>query len=381
MQNLSLYILSILLIISVLYVIFRYAIQRFEKHRLEARLELEQTRREQATAQTQYLASLQQNITGIIDQLTAQQRETRQMLDQRVLGMQQSVFQQLQGNNQLIGEVKTQLGGLAQTAVQMETLGKDMASLQDLLRAPKLRGNLGEFLLEELLKQVLPSSAFAMQFRLPGVHNQEHVIVDAIVKLGERMVPIDSKFPLETFQRLLETDKNTAVDAETKSQKRKVFLDVVKKHMDVIAQKYIRPEAGTYEFALMYLPAESLYYEAVIRESSTIILHSTNSRVVPVSPNTLYAYLLTVSYGLKGMQIEQQAEKIRQELVTIQKKFYDFSKSYELIGTHLARAQKSYDDTSKQVERLQDRMQHVTETEPIQHLPETPKIDMKLVGS
>jgi DNA recombination protein RmuC len=271
------------------------------------------------------------------------------------------VGEQLGSHNKVIMEVKGQLGGLQEAAKNMQALGQDINSLQDILRAPKLRGNLGELFLEEILRQVLPSSAFEMQYRLPDGDTGSYVTVDAVIRLNDRLVPIDSKFPLESFQRLLDS---SADDVE-RAKNRKLFLEVVRKHIDAIADKYIRPDAGTYDFALAYLPAENIYYEAVVRDDDVdgvrgIVEHAAKRKVIPVSPNTLYAYLLTIAYGLKGMRIERQAEALRGQLAAFHKKFVTFYQGFEKVGRNLDLAQRGYEDAQKRAGKLNDQVGKMT---------------------
>ncbi|HUK13237.1 MAG TPA: DNA recombination protein RmuC [Thermoanaerobaculaceae bacterium] len=262
---------------------------------------------------------------------------------------------QFEGATKVFGELKGQLGQVAEMAGRMEALGREIEELQGILKAPKLRGNLGESQLEEFLRQVLPPSAWETQHRFAGGQ-----AVDAVIKLRDHLVPVDAKFPLESFQRMA-----AAGDDAARKAARKEFERSVKGRIDEIADKYIRPGEGTFEFALMYIPAENVYYEVIIRdealgEAGSLLAYATSRRVVPVSPNSFFAYLSTVATGLKGMQVEARAREILAELGRIQREFDRFAEAFRLIGSHLGNAQRKYEDADKLAVRLADRLQSVT---------------------
>lgn len=328
--------------------------------RSEAREDAERQRAAALQTQTEHLQALQRQTHEALTTMHAQMEVVRRAMGTELHQLRGTVGEQLGQQAKVILEVKGELGSLGEAARNLQALGKDVSSLHDLLRAPKLRGNLGELLLEDILRQILPADAYTMQYRFEGAgEGGNAVIVDSVIRLADKLVPIDSKFPLESFQRMAECNTD-----EEQTRARKQFLDVVKKHIDAIASKYIRPDMGTYDFALMYCPAENVYYEAMVRQeesaADSIVSYAAQRKVVPVSPNTLYAYLLTIAYGLKGMQIERQAEAIRGELAQFQKKFLQFFKVYEKVGKNLDLAHRHFDDASKKASRLNDRMNVMT---------------------
>jgi DNA recombination protein RmuC len=260
-----------------------------------------------------------------------------------------------QRSQAMLNDVHRKLGGLEQASRQIQELGRDIGALQDILRAPKLRGNLGEYLLQDLLRQVLPERNFQTQYRF-----RDGTVVDAVVKLGERLVPIDSKFPLESFQRLLAVEG----EAARREQKRE-FVQVVKRKIDEIAAKYIKEAEGTYDFALMYIPAENVFYELIVTDSLKdrryeLSQYAMERKVVPVSPNSLYAYLMAIALGLKGFKIEQQARVIMAELARVQGAFRDFYGDFTLVGKHLKNAAGKFDESLKKAERFNDRIGEIT---------------------
>jgi DNA recombination protein RmuC len=185
--------------------------------------------------------------------------------------------------------------------------------------------------------------------------------VDAVLKLGDRMVPIDSKFPLERFQRLYGED----LTEDQKVKLKKEFANDVKKLIDNIAAKYIKPDQGTYDFALMYIPSETVYYEMVTRDenldgASSIIEHAKKKKVIPVSPNSFYAYLQVIVFGLKGMEIEKSARDIQDRLKKVQVDFSKFSKHFTQIGPKIDAVKKEYETTTKRFELLDKQVSRVT---------------------
>jgi DNA recombination protein RmuC len=186
--------------------------------------------------------------------------------------------------------------------------------------------------------------------------------VDAVIKLGEGIIPVDSKFPLESFQRL--------VVAETDEEKRnykKEFVASVKKRIDEIASKYIVPNEGTFDFAMIYIPAENVFYETIINDSLTnkeyeIFNYAIKRHVIPVSPNSFYAYLMALVYGLKGMKIEQQAKTIIGELSKVQTAFGRFFEDFSLLGKHIGNAHTKYDESAKRAERFNEQIERIVGT-------------------
>ncbi|HEY6952867.1 MAG TPA: DNA recombination protein RmuC [Bacteroidota bacterium] len=288
-----------------------------------------------------------------------------------------NVTQQLQTNTGQMGtrldnaagvikEVATKLGELGKATQEIKELGQSVSKLEEMLKAPKLRGGLGELLLEDLLKQVLPSNAYAFQHSFKNGQT-----VDAVIKTAGGMVPVDSKFPLENFRKTIEAKS----DQERKTAAR-LFKTDVKKHVDAIAQKYILPDEGTFDFALMYVPAENIYYETIIKEDSfeeetSIYSYASAKHVVPVSPNTFYAHLRVIALGLKGLLIERSAKEIYQHLHRLESELAKFTELFGTLGTQLANAKNNYDKADKQLSTFSDKLksvQSIPESEPPKQL-------------
>ncbi|MFC1936580.1 DNA recombination protein RmuC [Chloroflexota bacterium] len=259
-----------------------------------------------------------------------------------------------EGSRQSFERLAGNLGELSQATTQMMEVGKTISSLEDLLKPPKLRGGMGETLLAELLAQILPGN-YELQYRFSSGNR-----VDAVIRLGDGLVPVDAKFPLESFRRMIDEQD----EAESKKQRRD-FVRAVKKHIDEISDKYILPDEGTYDFALMYIPAENIYYETIIKddEDGGLFPYASDRRVIPVSPNSFYAYLQVIIRGLRGLRIEERAREIMDFLKRLQDDEVRFRKEFDVLGTHLRNASNKFDDAIRVLDRFEDKLIAVGETE------------------
>ena len=272
-----------------------------------------------------------------------------------------TVGERIADTTKVFGEVKERLGELTQRAKEIQEVGKNISGLQEILRAPKLRGGFGELLLERLLADILPRDNYSLQYRFRGGET-----VDAVIRIGGNLVPIDSKFPLEDFERI-----TTAESEQEQVALRRQFTRTIKKHIDDVT-KYILPDENTFDFALMYIPAENIYYETILRgqaEESEIYSYSLQKRVIPVSPNSFYAYLQVIILGLKGLHIEKTARDILGHLGRLQGDLVDFQDDYEILGGHIRHAATKYEEAATKLTRLGDKLQLAGET-PVEKLPE-----------
>ena len=279
------------------------------------------------------------------DQVADLNRQMNTQMQENVRYLQQSH----DGFHKTVGEVQGRLGQLQQATQNMVDIGRDISSLQDILRAPKLRGGLGELLLSELLRQILPGDHFALQYAF-----RDGTIVDAVILLGQGMIPVDAKFPYENFKRMLE-----ASEEAQQAQFRKIFFQDVKKHIDQIALKYILPVEGTFDFALMYIPAENVYYETIIKDDNqeeSLATYAMKKRVIAVSPNSFYAYLQAIARGLKALRIERSAQIILESLAQLEADFGKCMEEFEKTGSHLNNAQSAYGRAMRKFEKLHDRL-------------------------
>ncbi len=271
-------------------------------------------------------------------------------------GLQNTIDKNLQSQVQTLKDVNIELGKLQGANQRIIELGSDIKSLQQILASPKLRGGLGEWSLENILSAVLPAESFALQYTF-----RDGKKVDALVKMPDYTVPIDAKFPLENFQKLQKAEN----EAETKKLRRE-FLKDVQKHIDKIAESYIKPNEGTLDFAIMYIPAENVYYEAMVKiteDTISIQDYAMTRKVFPVSPNLLYVYLMTIVMGLHGLQIEKQAAEIRKNLKTLNVSFADFISLWDTLGGHLRNAHSKHDEGQKKLDKLVMQLEQIQSEE------------------
>ncbi|HWP81599.1 MAG TPA: DNA recombination protein RmuC [Bacteroidota bacterium] len=288
-----------------------------------------------------------------------------------------SVTQQLQTNTGQVGsrldnaarviqDVQNKLGELSKATQEIKELGQSVSKLEDLLKAPKLRGGLGELLLEDLMKQVLPPGTYQTQYAFRSGYK-----VDAIIQTAGGKIAVDAKFPFENFKKFIQAQS----EQEQKAAYR-IFISDVKKHIDNIAQKYIVPDEGTFDFALMYIPAENIYYETIIKdtilgEDESIHAYAIKRHVVPVSPNSFYAHLMVLHLGFKGLQIEKSAKEIRNALARLDTELKKFGDVFATLGVHITNAKNSYDKADKQLSSFADKLmviQSAPEAEPPKQL-------------
>src|SRR5215216_7805508 len=273
-------------------------------------------------------------------------------MDRRLAALDTKVDRRLESASETTAKIHDRLGKVDEATTQMLERAKDLARLEQALRPPKARGGFGELLLENLLRDRLPPTAFALQY---GFSSGERV--DAVIKV-DRLVPIDSKFPFDNFERMVSAEN----DIE-RQQHEKLFARDVKNHIDAIAAKYIRPDEGTYDFAFMYLPSEAIYYELVCGRTGELLTYANLKRVLPVSPTTLTAYLQVIVLGLKGLQIEQHAHEVMAYCAQLQNEFGKFKDDFELVGTHLDRAQKKFLESEKRLGKFEKKLEQATDSQ------------------
>jgi DNA recombination protein RmuC len=290
---------------------------------------------------------LQQQMNALQERLDAFGQTVSRNLQQTT----DSMNSRLDKTAEVVGDLREKVG-------QIHEVGKAAQELVCIMRAPKLRGGLGEFFLSDLLAQILPPEHYSLQHRFNGGD-----AVDAVIKIGKSLVPVDAKFPYENFKRVIQ-----ATGEIERTAARKQFLRDVKKHVDAIAKKYILPDEDTYNFALMYIPAENVYYEAIIKEDAVedreLLSYALNNRVIPASPNSLYAYLQTILLGLRGMKVEERAREILTELECLRGNFAKIQENYRVLGRHLTNANGAYSETEKTISKFDTKLTEIEQFRP-----------------
>jgi len=258
--------------------------------------------------------------------------EMRGSVDKNTNTMQERLDVVNKAINDRLDKAAAVIGSVGKEVGQMSEIGRSMKELQDFLRSPKLRGNIGEQVLRELLGQFLPKESFHLQYRF-----RTGDIVDAAIKTESGIIPIDSKFPMENFKGMMK--------AETESQKKvfeKEFSKDVRKHIDDIAKKYILPEEGTIDYALMYIPSEPVYYE-IMANIPDLSDYSHKKRVLPVSPSTFYAYMRAILMSFEGKKIEEKARAILSSLRGIKGDSEKFGDALRVLTKHINDAKNTSD--------------------------------------
>lgn len=253
-------------------------------------------------------------------------KSTNQRLDDQNKNITTQLQSSTKALNERLDNAARFIAAVQKNIGEMSEIGRGMKELQEFLKSPKLRGNIGEHILRELLSQMLPKQTFHLQYTF-----KSGATVDAAIKTGNGIIPIDSKFPMENIRALM----GVKDDAERKLLNKEFEKDV-KKHIDDISKKYILTEEGTIDYALMYLPSEAVYYE--VANNPHLFEYSAAKRVLPVSPVTFYAYLRAILMSFEGQKIEKQAKQILQTIRAVQKDYSKVEDNLGVLGRHVTNA-------------------------------------------
>jgi DNA recombination protein RmuC len=276
-------------------------------------------------------------------------------LDRRLyLGLDSVQHAQAQAGD-VAADVRERVATVSGIAQQVLDHARDLARLEDLLRPPQARGAFGEVLLEHLLAQGLPEGCWRTQHAF-----RSGTRVDAVLVLGGALVPVDSKFPLDAFARMAAAAEGDA----TRGLHRRAFVRDARRHVEAIAEKYIRPDEGTFDFALCYLPSEAVYYEFLREDPAgeSPFRSALERRVFPVSPATFYAYLLSIGVGLRGLRVEAGARRILDALAALHGDLERFQTDFEVVGRHLGNARTRWEEAARRLDRLGDRLAEVSDS-------------------
>jgi DNA recombination protein RmuC len=293
---------------------------------------------------------LEQGLGGMEDKLDRRLGDLDSKVDRRLEGLDTRLLSTQRSAGQTATQIVDRLGRLDGTAAQMLQRANDLARLEQALRPPKARGGVGELLLANLLRDCLPAASYELQYTFRTGER-----VDAVVR-ADKLVPVDAKFPLDNFERVV----NAADDAERELHQ-KAFARDVKTHVDAIASKYIRPGEETFDFALMYLPSEAVYYEVVCGKTGGLYGYALEKRVFPVSPSTFHAYLAIIVLGLRGLQIERHAQEVMAYCAELSRDFGRFRGDFELVGKHLDHAQSKFSEAERRLTRVETKLERATD--------------------
>jgi DNA recombination protein RmuC len=296
--------------------------------------------------------------------LLQQINELSRTVDEKLSHSQKEVaenmrFQSTQSQT-LIRDITEKLTRLDETNKQVISFTDQLQSLQDILKNPKQRGILGEYYLETLLKNVLPPGSYQMQYPFA-----DGTIVDAVVFVKEKIIPIDSKFSLENYNRISETS-----DPQEKERLEKVFVNDLKNRITETA-KYIQPENGTMEFAFMFIPHEAIYYDLIVNKIGAMQTEDTENliqraaskyKVIIVSPTSFLAYLQTVLQGLKALQIEESAKDIVKRVDELGKHLKAYEEYHGKLGTSLSTVINHYNNSNKELKKVDKDVMRITGT-------------------
>ncbi|RJQ13632.1 DNA recombination protein RmuC [Candidatus Parcubacteria bacterium] len=278
-----------------------------------------------------------------------QLNDIRKTLDFRLDESTKRMQMQFGQSAKIIQDVTERLTKLDETNKQVVNFADQLQSLQDILKNPKQRGALGEYYLETVLKNVLPPKSFQMQYEF-----KDGTIVDAVIFVKDKIIPVDSKFSLENYNRILETRD----EAELRRLE-EAFRGDVKARIDETS-KYVKPSEGTLDFAFMFIPAEAIYYDLLVNKVGAVKSNTRDlieyamrdKKVIIVSPTSFLAYLQTVLQGLRAMQIEESAKEIRKGVEDLSKHLRVYDEYMEKLGSHLGTAVNTYNKAYKEFGKI-----------------------------
>ena len=293
--------------------------------------------------------------------LQQQMNQLSQVLDNKLTQSAESVHKQLSQSDKIIRNVTEKLTKLDDTNKQVVGFAGQLQSLENILTNPKRRGVLGEYYLEELLKNIFNPSQYQMQYQF-----KDGQIVDAVIFLKDKMIPIDSKFSLENYNRIIEEN-----DPERRIQLEKTFKNDLKTRIDETA-KYIRPKEDTYDFAFMFIPAEAIYYDLLVNKIGAIKVNTRSlidyavreKKVHIVSPTSFFAYLQTILEGLRGMQIEESTKEIIKLVDKLDRHIKSYSSYHKKLGNSINTTMNMYNSSSRELKKIDKDVAKITGGKP-----------------
>lgn len=297
---------------------------------------------------------------GQLLMLQQQLHHISQVLDNKLAESSKSVQFQFNQSAKIIGDVRERLAKLDETNRQVVSFADQLKSLQDILKNPKQRGILGEYYLETVLKNVLPPGSYQMQYGF-----KDGVIVDAVVFVDKHIIPIDAKFSLENYNRMLQAN-----DQGEKKRLEMAFVADLKLRIDETS-KYVKPEEKTMDFAFMFIPSEAVYYDllinkvgAITEDNNNLVYYAGRKKVVVVSPTSFLAYLQTVLQGLRNQRISEQAQMIIKEVERLGKHMYTYSEYVNRMGDNLDKTVSSYNKARAELLKVDKDVVKITDGAP-----------------
>lgn len=270
------------------------------------------------------------------------------MLNQNVQGMQSRLDKVSSDINVRLDNAAKVIGAVNKELGQVQEMGRNMKDLQDFLKSPKLRGNIGEQILKDLLSQYFPQNYFDLQYKF-----KTGQVVDAILKTDHGLIGIDSKFPLENFQKMAKSE----VEDERKMYLHE-FVKDVKKHVKDISKKYILPEEKTVDFAVMYVPSEAIYYE-IIRSDEDVSQFAQENKVLIVSPNSFFYFLRVIMMGMQGKKIEESTKKILSAFQTLAKDNEKIGIDLGVLNNHINNAHNVMEKVNNQYTKMTNNLENI----------------------
>ncbi len=277
-------------------------------------------------------------------------------LERNNASMQTSVQRQLTESAKLVADVTQRLTKLDETNRRVVDVATELKTLQNVLQNPKQRGVIGEYYLEQILKNILPPGTFTLQYKLG-----EGLIVDAVIRYEDKLLPLDSKFSLENYNRMIEAS------GEPKKAYEKLFITDIKARIDETA-KYIKPGKGTLDQALMFIPSETIYYDILTEKvginGRNLLQYAAEKKVTIVGPTTLSAMLQTVAHGLRSIEIHKDTEKIRKNIEQLQKHLIAHNGYMQKLGASLGTTVGHFNTTYKELGKIDRDIVKIAETDP-----------------
>lgn len=304
-----------------------------------------------------------ENIITMMERLSnldKQNKDMRQAMDSKLTETHKATQEQFSQSAKIISSVAEKLTKLDETNKQVLNFSAQLQNLQDILRNPKQRGVLGEYFLEETLKNVLPPNSYQMQYRF-----KDRSVVDAVVFVKEKIIPVDSKFSLENYEKLLNTN-----DPELRVKLEKQFKQDLKTRIDETA-KYVKPEENTMDFAFMFIPSEAIYYDLLVNKIGTVKVNTRDlieyafkeKHVIIVSPTSFLAYLQTVLQGLRALQIEESAKSIKINVEKLGRHILSYESFFKKLGLSINTTVNHYDNAYKELKKIDKDVVKITDGE------------------